>query len=65
MIILYDRFKKYKNVSQLVKAIKKETALNPDAETVNALIEFLITHSLVYATANESIDHFENNLNEG
>ncbi|MEZ5902937.1 MAG: biotin/lipoyl-binding protein [Alphaproteobacteria bacterium] len=53
------RFKKYESVDELIESIKKDTTLNPDEETINELIEFLITHNLVYATANESVHHFE------
>ncbi len=53
-----SRFNQCKTVSQLITLIKKETALRPDGEAINALIEFLITHSLVYATGEEAQNFF-------
>ncbi len=52
------RFKRCQTVSQLITVIKNETTLHPDEEAISALIEFLITHSLVYASGEEAQNFF-------
>jgi len=54
-----SRFQGVESVNQLVQKVRAETTLLPDGEMVNGLVHFLITHNLVYATANESLDHFQ------
>ncbi len=54
-----SRFEKYTYVSDLTKAIKEETTLEPDEEDITAIVEFLITHKLIYSTTNESTEYFD------
>lgn len=53
------RFKDCQSVNQLVDKVKRETALQPDGETVNALVQFLVMHNLVQTTTQEALDYFE------
>ena len=55
-----SRFKNCQSVNQLVEKIDNETSLNPDGETVQELVLFLVQHNLVYATGQESLEMFEN-----
>lgn len=55
-----SRFKNCQSVNQLVKKLDKETALNPDGETIQDLVLFLVQHNLVYASGKEASEMFEN-----
>jgi len=56
------RFEKHTYVSDLTKTINKETTLEADEEDITAIVEFLITHKLVYSTTNESTEYFDQEL---
>jgi len=53
------RFKTCQTAKQLVAKIRQETTLDPDEETVGALVMFLIHNHLVQASGQGAVQHFE------
>lgn len=53
------RFKKCKTVKALVKKVRAETTLEPEEDTVNALITFLVMNNLVHVSSEEGVNFFE------
>jgi putative peptide zinc metalloprotease protein len=56
---ILSRFRSCQSVNQVVQKVKEETALEPDGEIVQDLVEFLLQHSLVYTSGEEALERFE------
>lgn len=54
-----SRFGRCATVRELAALLKKETTLDPDEETVKALVIFLVYNNLVMATGEGSLAHLE------
>ncbi len=56
---ILSRFKNCQTVNQVVEKVREQTALEPDGEIVQELVEFLIQHNLVYTSGEEALERFE------